>query len=101
WDLSAGSTKCSISHIVNSLKMITTFQIIMQYTKSEANKSIPDSDKTLSRRDFVSKPSANLSCRERKSFLVEFQQPFEVNKNPLRGFRPPIFEQKTKQKKNK
>ena len=47
----------------------------------------PNSQQTLSRRNFVTESTANLRHSKRQSSLVELEQTLEVDENTLRGLR--------------
>ena len=51
---------------------------------------LPNSEKTLTGRDFVSETSTDLSTRERYTAVVELQKALEVDEMALGGFGPQV-----------
>ena len=96
WTFSLGSTKCSISAMVNSLQAgrVNVSLLKSSYCVVEDVRVwgfwIPDTDESRARRDLVPEGVSDLSGSEGKFSLVELQQPFEVEEHPLSCLGPQV-----------
>jgi hypothetical protein len=52
--------------------------------------NLPDSEKTLTRRNFISETSTDLRAGERNSAVVELQKSLEIDEVTLSGFRTKV-----------
>lgn len=101
WTFSFGSTKCSISAMVNSLRGNKGQLYLYQYRHiilkliGAAVALSPDTNESRARRDFIPEGVSYLSSSEGQFSLVKFQQALEVKEDSLSRFRPQIAAKQT------